>query len=876
MAIQENTKNKQIKPKNKIKVARNSSKTYSIEKIVTSGGVDPEALTVFLASLDESQKQQEIVTFAVRCTLRVFPCCVSALGQSEVVSEKHVIAVWRLLWIAYRAAIGRNVDMEVLTDAAASVVSYASETAAYASETAESRATATRNMASLAAAYAYVASAAYATANAVIYESDVAAYASTAASDAFQADRKLYPFMRHDLSVMSSGGVLTSLSLWTDDWRSAAVWDGEQAYKQLAQIDRGMADDFWSLLDGNWQEIEPWDKYERLWESYKEPGINTPLGKNQIKWEAALPNNSLLDDRPSKQDNLNRKPIAQALANWLSNSKSNRHWAIGLFGDWGVGKSTFVELLKKELKIVEEPGQHLSYEKRKAFLRNDFIYAEFNAWRYESTVNIQAGLAQEMVNGLLKGLWFFDRWLVAIKFAWRRKRLSFLWVGLPLLVALISFVLPENFFSLNDITPTDVGIGASIAALIPIFNAFKEAWKNPLSVKLKSQISLPDFNESIGAIPEMREQIKELVDIRCNFFPRSSYMKKSQRVLLVVDDLDRCSPDAVVQTLEAIRLVMDLESVIVVIAIDQRIALASLAKHYKELSEHHTTDPMGIARDYIGKVVNVPILLEDPSAKEVEKFLREKLWRDTIFGGKEMGKGSGRENRNAVPQQPEGKSRLEGDYEVSTKKNVIDLPAEEKSTGEMLSDSQVSLEKKPADFFGELESPDLVRGLNEEQQDQFIYWAGRFQLANPRHIKRLDNAYTLLRHSFKSEDQNGPPYRGLALLLWIEYINELPIAQREEVQRQARIASREKQNDLSLWLNLADDKSNVLDTELYENWKELVSYLNFPTSTSEEKYSPDVAFSTYFQQARVFALPAVEKELAMQITGLPSDPQTTP
>lgn len=93
-------------------------------------------------------------------------------------------------------------------------------------------------------------------------------------------------------------------------------------------------------------------------------------------------------------------------------------------------------------------------------------------------------------------------------------------------------------------------------------------------------------------------------------------------MLYVVDDLDRCSHAGVVKTLEAVRLVMGIPQVIVIIAIDQRIALASLALHYKDLAGYHEQgNPGMIARDYLGKVIQLPIYLHAADNDTITAFV---------------------------------------------------------------------------------------------------------------------------------------------------------------------------------------------------------------------------------------------------------------
>ena len=56
-----------------------------------------------------------------------------------------------------------------------------------------------------------------------------------------------------------------------------------------------------------------------------------------------------------------------------------------------------------------------------------------------------------------------------------------------------------------------------------------------------------------------------------------------ERIVLYIDDLDRCPPRRVVQVLEAVHLMLALELFVVVVAVDARWLIRSLEYHYREL-----------------------------------------------------------------------------------------------------------------------------------------------------------------------------------------------------------------------------------------------------------------------------------------------------
>jgi len=66
-------------------------------------------------------------------------------------------------------------------------------------------------------------------------------------------------------------------------------------------------------------------------------------------------------------------------------------------------------------------------------------------------------------------------------------------------------------------------------------------------------------------------------------------LPRIDRIVLYVDDLDRCPPRRVVEMLEAIHLLLALELFVVVVAVDPRWLLRAIESHYRELLHRHAT-----------------------------------------------------------------------------------------------------------------------------------------------------------------------------------------------------------------------------------------------------------------------------------------------
>ena len=185
---------------------------------------------------------------------------------------------------------------------------------------------------------------------------------------------------------------------------------------------------------------------------------------------------------------------------------------------------------------------------------------------------------------------------------------------------------------------------------------------------LKEYLKLPSYSKHLGLIPILRRHINTLcglklrrTDIRkkrifqtwcvrkLNSLLRShkkilmplqfmvrllkklviKWWRKSKsekidlrQLVLFVDDLDRCQSRCIAKTLDAIRLVMTVPRVNVLICIDHRVAFKAVGEHYKKVVDEDGKKVEGIvvgrsageiARDYLGKIVQLPIRLQEPT-----------------------------------------------------------------------------------------------------------------------------------------------------------------------------------------------------------------------------------------------------------------------
>ncbi|MDF3123477.1 translation initiation factor IF-2 N-terminal domain-containing protein [Rheinheimera sp. 1928-s] len=504
------------------------------------------------------------------------------------------------------------------------------------------------------------------------------------------------------------------------------------------------------------------DNIEFARKSEKEAEINEKLSVPSLTWKRG--DSHFVGDLAGPSDALGRSQLSSALVNFIDGKDYSGEMTIGLLGNWGIGKTTLIELIREQLSMSKQ---------------NTWLHANFNAWEYEHSDNIQAGVAQEAVSGLVNNLSIWNR--VQLLDIFSRAERKWLYRLMLVLIFVVIFTLLASTSSF--LWETLFGKVSLLIALGGIITLMRSLLLLPFASVFNTYLRLPHFGKELGLIPLMKKHIATLSQIilegvsserKAKVWQREypinrtlrklkEYMlagekhlifrwffrlerwnlryylpKNPRRLLYVVDDLDRCSAEGIIKVFEAVRLVMQQPHVTVLIAVDQNVALPALACHYEELSKHHSkTTPTAIARDYLGKIIQLPIILTEPTQKDTQKFISNVLFTEVF----------------SFP-----KTSTEG---IEKNQDETNIP-----------------EEKPFEMEAEAKK-NQVTGFSENEKEHFIILQDVFGFHNPRQLKRLFNGYNLMRFysneyseivEFKLEHVK-PLLEWMTMIFTLEYLN---------------------------------------------------------------------------------------------------------
>jgi hypothetical protein len=142
-------------------------------------------------------------------------------------------------------------------------------------------------------------------------------------------------------------------------------------------------------------------------------------------------------------------------------------------------------------------------------------------------------------------------------------------------------------------------------------------------------------NRYEGAAEELPAIRNDLQQIAATPLPSFS------RIVLYIDDLDRCPPETVVEVLQAVHLLLSFPLFVVVVAVDARWVSRALSKEYpnllvetrKAIKKKNGFDSSASSHDYMEKIFQIPYWVRSMNRTAAERYVRTIASRDVAAGG---------------------------------------------------------------------------------------------------------------------------------------------------------------------------------------------------------------------------------------------------
>ncbi|MFN8321265.1 MAG: P-loop NTPase fold protein [Chitinophagales bacterium] len=296
-------------------------------------------------------------------------------------------------------------------------------------------------------------------------------------------------------------------------------------------------------------------------------------------------------DNETSEDLLGFKVHADLLADVI-NDDTVLPITIGVFGDWGSGKSSILKIVQESLKGKDDE------------LKDGVLVMYFNGWVFEGFDDAKAALLESIIKEFEEhktlGPKIKDKTVKLMKSVkWMRTLgLGFKKVMLPAATAYatgglsLAPMLLEEFSKINvqDLAQKLTGEGAEKF--------------------LEDIIEKKSGEDETVLVRDFRDDFKKMID--------KSDIKK---LVVIIDDLDRCTADRIIENLEAIKLFLNVEKTAFVIGADPRIVRHAIEHRYHTRGMEATELNKRIVEDYLEKLIQVPYNLPKLSESEVNTYI---------------------------------------------------------------------------------------------------------------------------------------------------------------------------------------------------------------------------------------------------------------
>ena len=303
-----------------------------------------------------------------------------------------------------------------------------------------------------------------------------------------------------------------------------------------------------------------------------------------------------------KTDSLNFGPYAQALAFLLDQRQSRTPFIVAISAPWGAGKTTLARLVEEQLKTRFE-------------WEDDHIICWFNAWNHDDSANLGAAFAARVAQSANRKRRWWRRLAQPLPSAmltpeqrWRRK----LWIILGSLAVAAALVLGPDTGNMVKAAakPTDKtwltavhGVQGFGLTLLVLLGAIAFIYPKVFSgaKALSRFITDPQTEAATGSIDMVRLQLRNLI---------KQATRDRRRLIVFVDDLERCRPPRAVEVCEVASQLLSHEGVVTVLLADMTVIARSAAIKYRALEQPGSGEDSGPAydeygRSYLQKIVQV-------------------------------------------------------------------------------------------------------------------------------------------------------------------------------------------------------------------------------------------------------------------------------
>ena len=315
----------------------------------------------------------------------------------------------------------------------------------------------------------------------------------------------------------------------------------------------------------------------------------------------------ILNDLPAVKDALDFEPYVATLTGIAASRSLHTPLTVGVFGTWGSGKTSLMRMVCNSLP-------------------DDFCVAWFDAWKYAHEAALWRALLLQVLATLRAAV-------AGVDSNESTKALAEL---TDLETALYRTVAREEVGGVQidwgklaaSLTQGAVQIGLSFIPGGSVLSDLVEKVRNK-----KTQAAAENLVDAIhrerSKIHIEQVQFLEQFQDRFNKLVGKHVEKRGRRLVVFVDDLDRCLPEKAVEVLEAIKLFLDVPGCVFILGLDQEVIARGIEIKYRELGLSGGASGEDRKRflidgtRYLEKIIQVPFQIPPIERGHMGSFVKE-------------------------------------------------------------------------------------------------------------------------------------------------------------------------------------------------------------------------------------------------------------
>ncbi|MFQ5614313.1 MAG: P-loop NTPase fold protein [Anaerolineae bacterium] len=496
-------------------------------------------------------------------------------------------------------------------------------------------------------------------------------------------------------------------------------------------------------------------------------------------------------DRWTLDDALGYDAYAYAIYRFLTHPETRPPLTISIQAPWGGGKTSLMRMIQKRL----DPLALRSYQQRTAAdleeeqeqdgtgkstvgdvqaeldklaqgRQPQFEIAQveaermqrltvwFNVWKYESTEQVWAGLADAVIRQFAARLGPLEREKFWLHLHLRRldsdqiRRAIYdrLWRRLlPWLTGAVSVFIASAVAAVFGWTADNLflqvpGLAGVVLSILGGLYAIDEQVRavnaEPAEFSLGEYVRAPDYSASLGFVHHVEEDLQRVFEVI------------QEPMVIFIDDLDRCSPDKVADVVEGINLFLagEFQNCMFVLGMDPEMVAAALeeahSKVIAKLPADATSTPLGWR--FMDKFVQLPFFIPPAEDGDLRNYATSLL-----SGGEGNGRVDERVLAVAGDALPVADEPAAIEQQAQTLAQEHDLSEAQRSelARLLVHQSTYRLMDRGIDSFSDTDSE--IRGLVLKTAPEFS--------SNPRELKRFFNLFRFLFFLKWAREGRGQP-----------------------------------------------------------------------------------------------------------------------